>query len=395
MSKLTIGFFNDSFYPIIDGVITVMDNYAKRLSKNNNVIVFVPRYFKKFDYSKLPYKVVSCRSIKIPFLDYSLPLPILDRKYKKALKESNLDIVHIHSPFTVGLTGLKYAKKYKIPTIATMHSQFKCDFKRALKFDKFATLLNNRLIKVFNKCDECWTVNNEMARLYYEDYKYKSLPKVINNATEMSPVKDSKKAVEYINKKYDIKNDEIVFLYVGRINLLKNLLFIVDSLSDLKNKVPELKFKMLFVGTGRDQAILENRVNKLNLNNYVVFCGKVTDREKLSYYYKRADLFLFPSCYDTSSLVQVEAASQSTPTLFIKETATSSMIVDNINGYLSENSIKAYSDKIIEILKDKKTYNRVCNSAFKNIYKTWDQIVNVVYDNYLGILSNKNSDKEK
>ena len=37
MSKLTIGFFNDSFYPIIDGVITVMDNYAKRLSKNYGI----------------------------------------------------------------------------------------------------------------------------------------------------------------------------------------------------------------------------------------------------------------------------------------------------------------------------------------------------------------------
>ena len=114
MDKLTIGFFNDSFYPLADGVIMVMDNYAKRLCKDNNVIVFVPRYHKKFDDSKLPYKVVRCRSIKVPFLDYSLPLPLLDRKYRKVLKNSNLDIVHIHSPFSIGYTGLRYAKKHKI-----------------------------------------------------------------------------------------------------------------------------------------------------------------------------------------------------------------------------------------------------------------------------------------
>ena len=179
MSKLTIGFFNDSFYPFADGVIMVMDNYAKRLCKDNNVIVFVPRYSKKFDDSKLPYKVVRCRSIKVPFLDYSLPLPLFDRKYRKELKKSNLDIVHIHSPFTIGYSGLKYAKKHNIPAVATMHSQFKRDFKRVVKIDRIASKLNNKLIKFFNKCDECWAVNEEVARIFHEDYKYKTLPKVI------------------------------------------------------------------------------------------------------------------------------------------------------------------------------------------------------------------------
>ena len=390
MSKLTIGFFNDSFYPLADGVIMVMDNYAKRLCKDNNVIVFVPRYSKKFDDSKLPYKVVRCRSIKVPFLDYSLPLPELDRKYRKVLKESNLDIVHIHSPFTVGLSGLKYAKKHKIPVVATMHSQFKRDFKRVVKVDKFATKLNNRLIKFFNKCDECWAVNNEVARIYYEDYKYKKLPKVMDNATEMLPVRDTKKAIKYINKKHNLNNSEVVFLFVGRINLLKNILFIADSLAALKQKMPKLKFKMLFVGSGKDQIILKNKIDKLKLNDNVILCGKITDREELSYYYKRADLFLFPSFYDASSIVQIESASQSTPGLFIKGTATASMITDNVNGYLSENSVGAYSDKIIEILKDKKTYEKVCKNTFLDIYKTWDQMVDAAYENYLELINDKN-----
>ena len=37
MKKITIGIFNDSFYPMIDGVVMVVDNYAKRLSKYANV----------------------------------------------------------------------------------------------------------------------------------------------------------------------------------------------------------------------------------------------------------------------------------------------------------------------------------------------------------------------
>ena len=389
MSKLTIGYFNDSFYPLTDGVIMVMDNYAKRLCKDNNVIVFVPKYSKKFDYSKLPYKVVRCRSIKLPFMDYSLPLPLLDRQYKKELKKSNLDIVHIHSPFTIGSSGLRYAKKHKIPAVATMHSQFKRDFKKVVKVDKFATKLNNKLIHFFNKCDECWAVNDEVARIYYEDYKYKKMPKVMNNATEMLPVENERKARKYINKKHNLKNSEIVFLFVGRLNLLKNILFIVNSLYDLKKKRPKLKFKMLFVGSGQDENILRNRVLKLGLDKNVIFCGKIINREELSYYYKRADLFLFPSFYDASSIVQIESASQSTPGLFIDGTATASMITDNINGYLSKNTPGAYSDKIIEILGNKKTYKKVCNNAFLDIYRTWDDIVDDAYNNYVRLINRR------
>ena len=44
MKKLTIGLFNDSFFPMADGVIMVVDNYARVLSEYANVIVFVPKY---------------------------------------------------------------------------------------------------------------------------------------------------------------------------------------------------------------------------------------------------------------------------------------------------------------------------------------------------------------
>ena len=50
----------------------------------------------------------------------------------------------------------------------------------------------------------------------------------MNNATNMKRLDDFKKASKYINKKHNIKSNEKVFLFVGRLNLLKNILFIVD-----------------------------------------------------------------------------------------------------------------------------------------------------------------------
>lgn len=388
--KITIGLFNDSFYPMTDGVINVVDNYARLLSKRSNVIVFVPSYPNNYyDDTTLPYKVVRCKSIKIPFLDYSLPMPKLDIKFLKELKKYNLDIVHIHSPFTIGATGVKYAKKHNIPCIATMHSQFKKDIMRFTKSELASDKLLKKIIKVFNSCDECFAVNKEVARIFYEDYHCKRYPLVMNNATNMKRLDDFKKASKYINKKHNIKSNEKVFLFVGRLNLLKNILFIVDSLAALKEKRPKLKFKMLFVGSGQDEDKLVKRINKMKLEKDIILCGKIMDRTELAYYYARADLFLFPSTYDASSIVQIEAASQETPTIFLKNTATASTVIDNVNGYISENSTGAFSDKIIDAIEDKKSYEKICKNAYIDLYKTWDETIDKVYDAYIDLINNK------
>lgn len=385
--KITIGLFSDSFYPMSDGVINVVDNYAKRLIKYANVIVFAPEDPEnEFDDSIFPYKVVRCKAKTIPYFDYVLPTPKLDENFKKELEKSKLDIVHIHSPFAIGKAGIKYAKKNNIPCIATMHSQFKRDILKVVKNELIATKINDQIIKVFNQCDECRAVNGEVARIFYEDYGYKMLPKVLNNATDIKPIRNKKIADEYINLKYNIKPEEKVFLFVGRLNTLKNILFIVDSLKEVRKKAPNLKFKMLFVGTGADEDKLVNQIKNNNLKKYVLLCGKITDRKELAYHYSRADLFLFPSVYDASSIVQIEAASQKTPTIFLKDTATASTVTDNINGFLSNYSEDAYSNKIIEVLDNNKLYKNVSNKAYKDLYKNWDDSIKEIYELYLNII---------
>ena len=106
MRTITIGLFNDSFPPMTDGVGMVVDNYARRLSKFANVVVFVPDYREPYDDSVYPYKIVRCKSVKMPFADYSLPLPLVDREFRKEVSKYHFDIIHIHSPFTIGKYGV-------------------------------------------------------------------------------------------------------------------------------------------------------------------------------------------------------------------------------------------------------------------------------------------------
>ena len=388
--KITIGLFIDTFFPMIDGVIQVVDNYAKRLSKYANVIVFTTETPGiKYDDSKFNYKVVRCKALKLPILDYSLPTPKLDRKFKEELKNTKLDIVHIHSTFPIAKMGIKYAKKNNIPLIGTMHSQYKKDFLRAVKIEALANFLTGITIKRYNKCDECWAVNNEVGRIFYNDYHYKTLPRTMNNATDMKKVEDIEKAKDTINEKHGILPDEKVFLFIGRINKLKNVFLIANSLKILKEKA-NFKFKMLFVGQGQDEEKLREIIKENKMENEIIMCGRVEDRDLLAAYYARADLFLFPSLYDASSLVQIEAASQKTPTLFLEGAATADTIKENINGYISKNGEEEYANKIIEIMNNEELYKSICENAYKDVYVNWDDKVKEVYDLYLKFINDKN-----
>lgn len=381
MKKLRIGLFIDTFFPMVDGVVMVVDNYARRLVKYADVTVFAPSILgKTCDDSSLPYKVVRCKSMPVPFLDYSLPIPNLDNNFKRELQNSGLDIIHIHSPFTIGKIALKYAKQNNIPIIATMHSQYKQDFKRAVKHEFLANLLTKNVIKVFNECTKCWAVNSEVAKIFYEEYGYRELPYVQNNATDMMIIEEKSVAEKIVNEKYNINEKEKVFLFVGRINILKNILFIADALKLVKND--GYKFKMLYVGSGQDEEKLKEKIKKLSLDDEVILCGKISDRELMKKIYARADVFLFPSLYDASSLVQIEAASQKTPTIFIEGSATSATVKNNVNGIIAKNDVKEYAKAIENLISNEEFYQKISEGAYRDLYKNWDDKVKEVYEKY-------------
>ena len=387
--KITIGLFNDSFYPMTDGVLHVVDNYARRLCKYANVIVFVPKYKKKFNDAQFPYKVVRCASLKTFSKEFAFPIPDIDPKFKLTLRKYKLDIVHIHSPFFVGNVGYEYAKRNNIPCVATMHSQFKQDFKRIFKSDYIAKKATKILMKFFDKFDECWAVNERTAEIFHDDYGYKTMPRVVENATEMKPVKNTKKARNIINKRHKLDDKDKVLIYVGRLNLLKNIMLIAESIRELKKLEPPFKYKMLFIGDGQDKKALMAFIKNNKLEKDIILCGNISNRELLADYFVRGDLLVFPSLYDTSAIVRIEAASQKTPGIFLKNSATASTVKKNINGYITDNDAKKLAKNIINIFKDEKKYKFVSENAFKDLYVDWDSQIENVYKLYLKLIEEK------
>ena len=376
---MKVGLFIDTWYPMVDGVIKVVDNYARRLVTYCDVVVFCPDTGKAD--KVLPYQVEQCSSL--PFLtnDYSVPLSALDPIFDAKLIRSGIDLVHIHSPFTIGMAGLAFAKVHGLPVVATLHSQYRQDFEQNLHFKLSTDLAMDGIMRVFNACDECWAVNGGIKELYEREYGLTAPCKVRLNATDHVPVTDPDAAARAVNERYGIPADATVFLFVGRINFIKNIDFTVRALARAK-ELGLRNFRMLFAGRGQDEEKLAALVQELGLTEEVVMCG-LTDKPMLEKLYSRASLFLFPSLYDANSLVQIEAACQGTPTVFLEGARTAATVTPGVNGYVSPATEDAYAHTILDILADKEGYARVCAAAHRDLYLSWDDVVRDVHADYL------------
>ena len=390
MQKLKIGMFMDSWYPDINGVIVVMENLIKQMSEYAEVTLVVPKMDKNDKDKSYPFKVIRVDSVPLPLAKYKLGL--VDVEYlplKKKFKKIDFDIIHIHSPFALGRLGIRIAREKNIPVVATMHTRWEFEFKKYLKSQRLTNLCIKHLIKSYNKCDGCIALNKSLTKVY-RDYGYKGMFHIINNGTDMELIKNKKNSLKRVNNLFKLNKDDIVFLFVGRIISIKNIFFILDTLKELKNR--NFKYKMLYVGDGPDYEELNKRIKEYGLSNEVTLAGRIIDRELLKSIYYRANLFIFPSLFDSSSLVQIEAASQETPTIFVEGAVTADNIENNVNGFTEKEDVQLFADRIEEIMYNKKLYNKVQKNAKKDLARSWEDIALETYNYYLKVIDEYKKD---
>ena len=389
MRKLKIGMFMDSWYPDINGVILVMENLMKNMQDYAEITLVVPKTGSEDNDNNYFVNVIRIDSIPLLKTGYNLGMVDIEYlKYKKLFKKYDFDIIHIHSPFALGRLGIRVAKEKKIPVIATMHTRWEFEFKKYLKSDLISKICIKHLIKSYNKCNSCIALNRALIDVY-KGYGYKGEFTIIHNGTDLEIVKDPKKATTQVNNMFRFDEDEKVFLFVGRIISIKNIFFILNVLRKLKEM--NYAFKMLYVGTGPDYDALLNKVKEYNMEDEVILTGKILDRDLLKAIYYRADLFIFPSLFDSSSLVQIEAASQETPTIFVDGSVTSDTVEDNINGFKEKEDVILFAKRIINIMEDKRLYNKVKKAARKDLATSWSDIGKETYDYYIKTINEHNN----
>src|SRR5260221_533809 len=118
---MKIAFFADTFYPYVDGVTTTVMNYSHGLAElGHKVMIVVPSYPdvpttetspkvkepKLFFHKNVTIERLPSVDLKMmPELRIGVPVP----KIFKNIAEFDPDIIHTHTPVTIGWWGLHLA----------------------------------------------------------------------------------------------------------------------------------------------------------------------------------------------------------------------------------------------------------------------------------------------
>lgn len=364
-----LGIFVDSFPPAIDGVSVGQYYTALELYRAGKELCVVTANAEGTPYDE-PFEVKRLPTILLPNRKpYGYAFSNFPSSVLSSVKSNEYDIVHCHSPFPVGQLGRKIARRNKVPFIATFHSKYWDDIYQATKNEDITDFLVDKIVDFYTSADQVWIADPSIEKTLLE-YGYYGPVEIVPMGIETEGV-EWERVRGTFREELKVGEDTPIFLYVGQHIVHKNIGLILDSLALLK----DVPFRMYFVGDGYARADFEEKARELGIAEKCIFTGVVSDRVELMKYYAAADLFLFPSLYDTFGNVIREAAAMHTPSVMIKGSTCATFVEEDVNGFTAENNPQSYADRLRELVKNRELINAVADHVCKGFGRSWREVV--------------------
>ena len=383
--KQTICLLNDSFPPIIDGVSNAVLNYARIIEqKHGHSLVLTPHMpgadDSSYDFSVVRYPSIDTRKL----FGYVTGYPFSPEAAHE-VQAQKVSLLHTHCPATSCLLARQLAEAYDLPLVLTWHTKYDIDIANAVKSKVLQEGALQALLRNVNACDEIWTVSRgagENLRSIGYEGEYIVMP----NGVDLPREKVSDRLIAEVTAGYDLPADVPCFLFIGRLMWYKGLRIILDALKQLDREGKD--FRMVFVGGGGDEREVRSYTEELGLAGKVIFTGVLSEREVLRAWYSRADLFLFPSTFDTNGLVVREAAASDTASVIVAGSCASEGVTDSRNGFLIEENAESLAAKLRELCSRPELMREVGKGAGDELYISWEDAVANAYERYLVVIDN-------
>lgn len=374
---------NDSFPPLIDGVIGAVINYATYINRDyGSAIVATPYYPNAVD--EYPFDVVRYKSFNTEKkLGYRTGYPFSGKAMKR-LAAFSPDIIHSHCPMMSTVLCRELRELTGAPLILTYHTKFDLDIQRLIKHKVFQDFAVHQMIKNLSACDEIWAVNRGAGE-NLKTLGYKGDYLVMKNGVDFENSPPTELELSLINKELNLPTDNTpVFLFVGRILWYKGVKIILDSLRELKTLGHD--FRMIFVGKGQDEEDIKSYATKLGLAENCIFAGPIYDRAKLKTVYGRADMLFLPSVFDNDPLVVKEAAAAHTVSLLIKDSSSADGVTHMTDGVLIEENAKSMTKNMLPFFENPTLWRTMGEKASENLYISWEDSVALAAERYKEVL---------
>lgn len=295
----------------------------------------------------------------------------LSSEFRKNNKKNNYEIIHAHANlpgFPAKILGIRY----NIPVIYTVHGSNFLDLGK----NNFLYFIEKFL---FTKIK--YDIEISVTRKFL-NYSNANKPVYIPNGVDVD--KFEKAYMKYHNAK-----DANFFglLFVGRLDKVKGVNFLLKAVASIKEKLLDKKVKLSLVGYGYDENNLKKLVSKLKIDEVVNFKGKIIG-DKLLKEYAMADLFILPSLSEGFPITILEALASKLPLLTTDVGDNKFFVKDRVNGYLVPPKDSEALGKAILRAMDNKNLEEMGLAGFKMVKDsyTWKMIASQTFNEYIKLL---------
>lgn len=331
MQHLNIAFYSDSYLPARDGVVTSMLDFKRELERRGHK-VYIFASAKRGDKKKYSANDVFLHTgLRFkPYPQYSVAL----FPYYSSLQLIGLeiDIIHAHTPFMMGFTGLLAARLGRYPLVGHFHTLLNSKsldayYPKNKSLKRFYAKYLWKYIKFFYKCCDVTIAPSLAIEHLLERHDVHNVS-VVPNSVNLKRF-NQRVSGWSVRERLGIKRDDKVVLYQGRISREKRIDVMLKAASVLLKKRKDVKFVVGGVGPAMEEC--KHLARRLGIMDSVRFLGFVEDSE-LPSVYAASDLLCLPSTFETQGIVSLEAMAMGKPVVGSDYMALRELIQNGKNG---------------------------------------------------------------
>ncbi|MGD0329364.1 MAG: glycosyltransferase family 4 protein [Nitrososphaeria archaeon] len=223
-------------------------------------------------------------------------------------REFNLIVAHDWLSFMGGIIS---KRELKLPLVTHFHSTEKGrsvgdGSKTIVELETIGGKIADKVITV-----SCAMIE-DLAHIYVPIEKIN----VVYNGVDphkYDPTSIPNDVAQIVRKRYNIKDDETMLLFVGRLVPVKGVDKLIYAMEHVNEKYP--KAKLVIVGTSDNEQYYSNLISNLKLDKIVIPRFEFISEEERIIHYAACDMAIFPSLYEPFGIVALEAMSMEKPVI--------------------------------------------------------------------------------